>query len=147
MYAAALAPTFVHDDIELLEELTTDLKSETLPADYVSSCTSFDFTYAFCGDLTSQPKLATDKGDFYLYELYNKNGFNDPTSLERSSNSWGVFWTTFGDNQDYSKAGAYRCGMIDPSVASWPMCRVPHPNLASLARLGWDSTTPTHFAF
>ena len=100
MYSAALAPTFVHDDIESLEESTTDLKSETLLADYVSSCTSFDFTYAFCADLTSQPKLATDKGDFYLYEPYNKNGFNDPTSLVRSSNSWGMFWTTFGDNRD-----------------------------------------------
>jgi hypothetical protein len=99
MYPAALAPTFVHNDVELLEEATTDLKSETLLAEYVSSCTSFDFTNGFCSDLTSQPRLVTDKGDFYLYEPYNANGFQDPTTEVRSSNGWGVFWTTFGGGE------------------------------------------------
>lgn len=101
MYPAALAPTFVHIDPELLADFGgSDLKSETLLADYVSSCTNFDFFGGFCVDLTTQPRLITDKGDFYLYEPYNANGFNDPTSIVRSSNNWGLFWATFGGEEE-----------------------------------------------
>jgi hypothetical protein len=121
-YPAVLAPSFVHVDTELFAAVadiligaasnyhgpasdysgatfdlaqTTDLKQETLLADYVSSCPNFNFSNGVCYDLTSSSKLITDKGDFYLYQVYNANGMNDPTTLVRSSNSWGVFWTTY----------------------------------------------------
>lgn len=117
-----LAPTFPHVDTELFASVanilignsanytvaasgysgatydlatTTDLKQETLLADYVMSCTDFNFVLGTCDNLPSSTKLATDKGDFYLYQPYNTNGSNDPTSSRRSSVNWGVFWTTF----------------------------------------------------
>ena len=121
-YPAVLAPTFPHVDTELFASVanilignsanytvaasgysgatydlatTTDLKQETLLADYVLSCTDFNFVLGTCDNLPSSTKLATDKGDFYLYQPYNTNGDNDPTSSRRSSVNWGVFWTTF----------------------------------------------------
>ncbi len=115
VYPAALAPTYVHLDTELFAAVvdilnggstyytpetaelaqSIDLKHETMLAEYVSSCTDFDFSLGTCNNLPNSLRLRTDKGDFYLYEPYNANGFNDPTSLVRSSNNWGVFWTSF----------------------------------------------------
>ena len=120
VYPAALAPTIVHSDTELLGAVSdilnggsnyyspatvdlaaaTDLKHETMLADYVSSCGSFDFLLGVCNDLLTVPKLTSDHGDFSVYEPYNKNGFNDPTSLVRSSDNFGVFWTTFDLEDD-----------------------------------------------
>jgi len=121
-YPAVIAPTFPHVDTELFAAVanilvgsaanytwaaydysgpandlayTADLKQETLLADYVLSCTDFNFVLGTCDNLPSSQRLMTDKGDFYLYEPYHTNGFNDPTSYLRSSNNWGVFWTTF----------------------------------------------------
>jgi hypothetical protein len=119
-YPAVLAPTYIHVDTELFAGVaniligstannsgaasgysgptydlanTIDLKQETLLADYVSSCTDFNFVNGQCDNLPSSRKLTTNNGDFYLYEVYNSSSqlFNDV----KSSNSWGVFWTTF----------------------------------------------------
>jgi hypothetical protein len=118
-YPAALAPTQVHIDTELLAAIAdilnggstyyssetadlahvTDLKHEMMLADYVSSCTDFDFSNYFgvCYNLPSSRRLITDRGDFYLYQPYNMNSFSDldPKSPVRSSDNFGVFWTTF----------------------------------------------------
>jgi hypothetical protein len=126
-YPAVLAPTFFHSDTELFASVadiligaasnyhgpasdysgptfdlanTTDLKQETLLADYVSSCTDFRFMLGYCANLPTSSRLITDKGDFYLYEPYNNS--NQRTNLSQSSNNWGVFWTTFSaqDSED-----------------------------------------------
>jgi len=114
-YPAALFPTAVHQDTELLAAVAdilnggttyytpetidlanaTDLKHETMLAEYVSSCGNFDFSIGVCNDLINFPKLITDQGDFYLYQVYNRNSFTDPTPAVRSSDNWGVFWTTY----------------------------------------------------
>lgn len=121
-YPAVLAPSFPHVDTELFAAVanilvgnaanytwaaydysgptndlasTTDLKQETMLADYVMSCTDFNFVLGTCDNLPTSTRLVTDKGDFYLYQPYNVNGFNDPTLDLRSSDNWGVFWTTF----------------------------------------------------
>jgi hypothetical protein len=118
-YPAVLAPTYVHGDTELFAAVsdilingsssygtysqptidlaqTTDLKHETMLADFVSSCADFDFGSGYCKDLSTIPVLETDKGDFQLFEPYNTNGNNDPTTnLLRSSINFGAFWTTF----------------------------------------------------
>jgi hypothetical protein len=121
-YPAVLAPTYLHTDTELFAAVsdillngsstygfysqptidlaqTTDLKHETMLADYVTSCADFDFGNGFCNDLSTTPVLKTDKGDFQLFEPYNSNNNNDPTTLLRSSINFGVFWTTF-DRED-----------------------------------------------
>jgi hypothetical protein len=119
-YPAVLAPTFIHVDTEVFAAVadiligaasnyhgpasyysgptydlanTTDLKQETLLADYVTSCTDFNFVTGQCDNLPSSRRLITDKGDFYLYEVYDSQSqlFSDL----KSSNNWGVFWTTF----------------------------------------------------
>jgi hypothetical protein len=113
-YPAVVAPTFPHGDTELFASVanilignaanytwaaydysgptndlayTADLKQETLLADYVVSCTDFNFVLGTCDNLPNSTRLATDKGDFYLYQSYNWYG--------NTSINWGVFWTTF----------------------------------------------------
>jgi hypothetical protein len=114
-YPAALFPTAVHSDTELLAAVAdilnggttyytqptidlanaTDLKHETMLAEYVSSCGNFDFSIGVCNDLINYPRLITDQGDFYLHQPYNRNSNLDPTSAIRSSDNWAVFWTTY----------------------------------------------------
>jgi hypothetical protein len=80
-YPAALFPTVVHQDTELLAAVAdilnggttyytpetidlanaTDLKHETMLAEYVSSCGNFDFSIGVCNDLINFPKLITDQ--------------------------------------------------------------------------------------
>jgi hypothetical protein len=79
-------PTAVHQDTELLVAVAdilsggttyytpetidlanaTDLKHETMLAEYISSCGNFDFSIGVCNGLINFPKLITDQGDFYL---------------------------------------------------------------------------------
>jgi hypothetical protein len=116
-YPAVLAPTYAHGDLDLLAAVAdiltggstyytpptadlahvTDLKHETMLSDYVSSCTDYDFSLypGVCYNLPRSRKLTTNRGDFYLYQPYNVSSNSDPTPLMRSSDSWGVFWTTF----------------------------------------------------
>ena len=118
-YPAVLAPTFVNLETELFPAVrdilisgstgysqptidlakTVDLKQETMLADYVSSCTDFNFLRGFCNNLPTSEKLITDRGDFILEEPYNVSGLKDPSTTNprpiRSSNNWGVFWVTY----------------------------------------------------
>jgi hypothetical protein len=118
-YPAVIAPTYVHIDTELLAAVAdilttgsrnyssatvdlayaTDLKHETMVADYVSSCTDIDFSLGVCYNLPSSRRLLTDKGDFYLEQPYNVAPYTDPSAEIRNSNNWGVFWTTFAGDE------------------------------------------------
>jgi len=119
-YPAILGPTYAHGDPDLLAAVAdiltggttyytspttdlahvTDLKHETMLSDYVSSCTDYDFSalVGVCYNLPSSRKLTTNRGDFYLYQPYNVSSNTDPTPQIRSSDNWGIFWTTLDGN-------------------------------------------------
>ncbi|KAA6457250.1 hypothetical protein DYQ86_23255 [Acidobacteria bacterium AB60] len=116
-YPAMVSPTNAHGDSHLTAAVSailttgssdfspatstlahaTDLKHETMLSDFVSSCTDYDFTnlVGTCYNLPASSRLTTNRGDFFLYQPYNMNGNVDPSNAVRSSDNWGIFWTTF----------------------------------------------------
>jgi hypothetical protein len=77
--------------------LVTNLKNETVLADFASSCPApaFDPATSNCSNLTTPTKLTTNKGDFFLFEPYTQT-----QNSSTFSNNWGVFWSAFGSEDE-----------------------------------------------
>jgi hypothetical protein len=73
--------------------LATDLTNATTLSGAASSCVAFDPGTSYCSNL-APTKLKTNRGDFYLYELYTVDEVGDGSAV--FSINWGVFWADLG---------------------------------------------------
>lgn len=96
-------PTSASDFSPPTSLLVGDLRHEVALAGNAYSCDPFVIG-AGCADLSSPPKLTTDRGDFYVYEPFTRGSQYSGPSVRISSNAT-VLWASFDAPSEREDSG------------------------------------------